>query len=184
MAQPTAPLSDVPSEGPAPDPMALGPPTGSGFAPTPIAKPPKGSGGWGFWIAILVTIAIVGGAVAYTTLESSSAKPTVLLKNGTGIEIPAGEFYAGPLMLSKTATLSGSLDSGRGVVVYVMNPSTYNVFQSTGRTYGSEWNSGAIFNGSFDVYLNPGSWEVVFQSPNPDLPTEFITTSAVTATPS
>ncbi len=157
---------------------------GTGFDPTPPPKSTKTPGGWKIWVVIALTLLIVGGAVGYATLVGSGAKPTVLVAKGTGVKIPAGDYYVGTLKLSKSATLSGTLQSQDGIVVYVMDQVIYGVFQSTGRTSGAQWSSAVIHNGAFDVSLGAGTWMVVFEGPNPQLPTEFLATSAVSATAS
>jgi hypothetical protein len=167
-----------------PSPALTGAPTGSGFAATPPVQPTRSPGAWKGWVVLIATVLIVAGAVAYVSFGGSGPKPKVLLKSGTGIEIPAGEYFAVPVSVSKSATLSGSLDSGDGVAVYLMNPSTYNVFHGSGRTAGSQWSSGVVHNGSFEVFFGSGSWEVVFEATDPSLPTEFIATSDLTVTTS
>jgi hypothetical protein len=178
--EPGADLVDPSMEAPLP----AVPTAGTGFDPSPPPKSTKTPGGWKIWVVIALTILIVGGAVGYATLVAPGPKPTVLVAKGTGVEIPAGDYYVGTLKLGNSATLSGSLQSQDGIVVYVMDETIYGVFQSTGRTAGSEWSSSVIHNGSFAVTIGAGTWMVVFEGPNPQLPTEFLATTAVTATPS
>ncbi|HEV2167225.1 MAG TPA: hypothetical protein VGS23_09680 [Thermoplasmata archaeon] len=165
---------------------AAAPPSlsGPGFAATPPAKPTKVPGRWKVWVVLALTVAIVLGAVGYETLANAGAKPVVLLKDGTGIQIPAGDYYAESFSLGKSAILSGSLVSGDGVIAYVLTPSNYNIFHATGRTSGATWTSQLMFNASFSVALNAGSWDIVFQGSNPQLPTEFLLTSNLSVSPS
>ncbi|HEV2519008.1 MAG TPA: hypothetical protein VGX00_00090 [Thermoplasmata archaeon] len=158
------------------------PSTGPGFSDTPPASRARPATAWRFWVVIVVTIALVGGLVAYSTLGSSGSKTTVLEKNGSGVDIPAGAYLSISVSVSKSSTLSGTLHSSDGVLVFVMGPSVYSEFKLDAKTSGAIWSSGVLHDGSFDVSLAPGSWDIVFESPEPSLPTEFVMTSDLAVT--
>jgi len=161
-----------------------GPPTGPGFDAAAPPTPAKTAGGWKVWVAILLTIVIVGGAIGYVTLSGASAKPTVLMKSGTVVPIPAGDYYSGSFSIGKSAELSGSLLSKTAVVISVMDPSDYANFQSGGSIASATWTSGSVTNETFSVHLSSGNWEIVFESPTLGLPTSFLVTSDIEVTPS
>ena len=139
--------------------------------PQPPATAPKKSRkklyiGIGALVVVLIIVAAVLSAPTSSTLISS----------GTVDTIYAGHAYSYKISLSNQATVSGTISATNGITIYIMNPTSYAQFNSSGSVSSYVFTTGHVSSGTISTVLPAGTYYLVLENTN------LITTSSVTFT--
>jgi hypothetical protein len=146
-------------------------------------RPPSWLRSKGPWIVLAIVVAGLLVLVASSNLHLfGSSRVATIQASGTERNIPSGYYWAIGFTISTSASVTGSVQATNGVEIYVLNPTNYQSFVRTSFTSGAAWTSGPLSDASFSVSLGPGTWYMVFESPDPAIPTSVLLTSDLIAT--
>jgi hypothetical protein len=120
---------------------------------------------------LVAAYAMTGG---FRPPGSSGTSGVVLIPAGTGFSMTIGQFNSVIFEISKESSITGLLNSSRGIQLYIMTPSEfqYLVRNLTVATY--VWTSGVVADQApynLNVTVQPGQWVLAFVNPNVSWPT-------------
>ena len=115
---------------------------------------------------IIVVVVIIIAAVAL----SGSGKQT-LINGGTVKNLSGSQYYEVEFKVTSSTTLYGSVSATNGIIVYLMTPSEYSSFVSSGSVSSYAYTSGDISSGSFNTNIGSGTYYAVFENPHSVLST-------------
>ena len=125
-------------------------------------------------VVVVMVVAYMLFAGMHSSGSSSGSKGYVLVPNGTGYSLPVGQFNGINFQVSTPSTIQGQINASRGVQVYLMTPSEYQVLVRTGNISGYNWTSGVVAyetTYTLTVPVPVGTWVLAFVDPNSVLPT-------------
>lgn len=139
--------------------------------PQPSATAPKKSRkklfvGIGALVIVLIIVAAALSAPTSSTIVSS----------GTVDTIYAGHIEVYKFSLSNQATVSGTVSATNGITIYIMNPTSYAQFNSSGSASSYAYTTGHVSSGTISTVLPAGTYYLVLENTN------LVTTSSVTFT--
>jgi hypothetical protein len=123
-------------------------------------------------VVILAAYVLTGGFQGST--GSSSSSGTVLIPYGTGLSLSIGQFNGINFVITSESVIKGSLNSSRGVQIYIMTPSEFAALVKNSNVSGYEWTSGIVAVQTIyqlNVAVSPGQWVLSFVNPFPSTPT-------------
>jgi len=130
-------------------------------------------------VAYLLVVGVPGSS------SSSHSNGTVLITYGTGLSLPIGQFNGINFVINSSSSISGSLNSSRGIEIYIMTPTQFAALVKNAAVSGYVWASGIVANQTiYDLHVTvaPGQWVLSFVNPFSYTPTAVGFYSDVTLT--
>ncbi len=120
--------------------------------------------------------AVIGVVVVIIIIVAVLAIPrTTALVNGGNVEsLSAGQYYYVEFNTTASVTLASSFNATNGVTFYLLSPSEYSSFVSSGSVSSYTFTSGHISSGSFNTNIGSGTWYAIYYNSN------LITSSTIT----
>ncbi len=113
-----------------------------------------------FAIIGVVSIALFVAAIVAFPITSS------VVPNGTVKTVYAGQYYGSEFRTNGSGTLKGSVNANNGITFYLMTPSEYSSFVSSGTPNSYAFTSGDVNSGSFNFNIDSGTWYAVYYNSN------------------
>ena len=112
--------------------------------------------------------AVIGIVVIVVIIIAVLAIPkTFTIVNGGTVEsLSAGQYYVSEFNTTTSGTLAGSVSATNGITFYLMTPSEYSSFVSSGSPNSYAFTSGHISSGSFNTNIVSGTWYAIFYNSN------------------
>ncbi len=110
-------------------------------------------------IGVIVVIIIIVAVVAVP-------RTTDIVNGGTVLSLSAGQYYEVEFNATATGTLASSVSATNGVTFYLLSPSEYSSFVSSGSVSSYAFTSGHISNGSFNTNIGSGTWYAIYYNSN------------------
>lgn len=176
-----------------PPPPQMPPAYPPAYAPAPAPK--KSHTGLIIAVAVVVIVVVVLLAAAVVFLAapkpsgsgspppSGPPAPTTIVQSGQVYQLPGAHYEYLQFDLTTGSAVAGSFTATNGVFAYIMTPSSYANFSSSGTASSYDWTSGDVSTGSMNVNLNAGTWYLVFDNPSAFTTTSVDVTQAIVATP-
>ena len=123
-------------------------------------------------IVLVLTYVMTGGFHGSSSNSSSGGK--VLVPFGTGLSLPIGEFNGINFVIGSESTISGALNSSRGIEIYILTPLQFAGLVKNTTVSGYVWSSGVVANQAvYDLHVevSPGQWVLSFVNPFSYTPT-------------
>ncbi len=124
--------------------------------------------------AAIVVAVIILAIVLMGNLHHAGTSNVVLVPAGAGYSFPVGQFAAVAFTVGSASVITGTLNSSRGVEVYLMTPQQLQAFVKATYVTGYTWGSGWVANETvyaLDVPVPAGQWDLAFINPNAGIPT-------------
>ena len=110
-------------------------------------------------IGVVLTAIIVAAVVAFPITST-------VVPNGTVKTVYAGEYYVSEFRAGGSGALKGSVNTNNGITFYLMTPSQYSAFVSSGSPNSYAFTSGDISSGSFNFNIGSGTWYAIYYNSN------------------
>jgi hypothetical protein len=138
-------------------------------------------------IAVALIMIVTAYVLAIEIHPSAGSSAVVLVPYGTGYSLSGGEPVGITFTVSSESSIDGTLNSSRGIQIYIMTPQQFETLANYGNVSTYVWTSGRVANGmiyALHLTVSPGQWVLAFVNPNPDSPTGVGFYSNVTLKPS
>ena len=122
-------------------------------------------------IAIIVVVAII----VFVSLSRISpppnnipppTQPTILISAGTVYPISAGSYEYVQFSATQSATLTGTFNDTSSITMYLMTPSEFSSFSSTGTASSYQFTTGSVSQGTVNTNIASGTYYIVFVNTN------------------
>jgi hypothetical protein len=112
---------------------------------------------------------------------SGRAPSETILAGGTVLQVPGGAFRDVVFVLMLSASLGGAFQSSGNLTLYILDPTNFQQFESTGTVGAWVWSAGLSGSALLHAQVQAGTWYLVFASPGRSSDTSVQVTSPVEA---
>lgn len=130
------------------------------------------------WIGIGLVVIVIIIIIIAASIPSS----TVLVKAGSNYTLNAGQYYSIEFPISQQETITGSFNTSHGITFYILTPSEYDSFVTSGSVSSYFYTTGHVSFGSIDTVLPSGTYYLLFLNTNLIIPTTVVVTSNIMVT--
>ncbi len=172
----------------------------TGAVPTVPDREPPGAGGpsqrargrskYPLYLAVGAVVIVAMFLTAYAVLiaehPKTSSSGVVLGTRRDRVSLPIGQWTGTLFTANSASVITGSLNSSRGVAIYIMTQDEFATYARTLNISGYAWASGSVADQSiYDLHIPvpAGTWYIAFTDPNLNLPTGIGIYSDITVAP-
>lgn len=129
----------------------------------------------GIVVVVIIVVAVTGGYLGglfgnhssrTSPSTSSSSSGVTIITKGTEYQVSTGSYGFDQFSLSSAATVSGSFSSTIGITIYIMNPTQFSSFSTTGIASSYDFTTGHVPSGSINTHLPAGTYHIIFANDN------------------
>jgi hypothetical protein len=149
--------------------------------PPKVGTPSRGTQGhpkYTLYLAVGVIIVVAMFLTAYVLISDEHPKASssgiVLVPAGTGYSLPIGQWTGTSFTANSASVITGTLNSSRGVAIYLMTTEEFATYARTLNISGYAWASGLVADQStypLNIPVPAGTWYIAFTDPNVNFPT-------------